>query len=538
MESELSRATRERNLFLHLLELGLHDAPEVFLEKALSLFIEVAGAQRGYIELREPGDDREQPTFSLFRGIDNEALSPGGFSRSVICETFATGETVVTTSAIADPRFQKRSSVRAQQLEAVLCAPIGTSPVLGVIYLQDRLLPGPFSADDQRNAEVFARHVASFADRLLIRHRQREKDPTSAVRAQLRVEGVVGSSEPLAAIFQQLALVAPLNIGVLLTGACGTGKTQLARVIHDNGPRASFPFVELNCAAFPEELVESELFGASPGAHSTALRRVRGKVTSAENGTLFLDEIAELPLRAQAKLLQLLQSGTYYPLGDSTPCKANVRVIAATNVDLAAAVAKKQFREDLYYRLSVFPLRVPTLAERRQDIPALAAHFCEVTCETNGLPALELSAGALRALEHSDWPGNIRELAHLVQAGAIRAHGDGMLRVERRHLFPAKDGVQPGGSPSQSTFHEATRTFQRELLCETLEREDWNVAAAARTLDLTRAHVYNLMATLSIARPLDRGQVGAPELKSATERKRAESKPRIEAAGRSTVARS
>jgi Nif-specific regulatory protein len=255
----------------------------------------------------------------------------------------------------------------------------------------------------------------------------------------------------------------------------------------------------------PDDLVENELFGAVAGGHSTATKRMAGKVETAEGGTLFLDEIGELPFRSQAKLLQLLQSGIYYALGASAPQKANVRVIAATNADLGAAVADKRFREDLYYRLSVYPIRAPTLAERRGDIAALAAHFCKTTCESNDFPALELSAGAILALEHAEWPGNVRELAHAVVGAVIRARGENSLRIERRHLFPER---MPSSSPAPRhlTFHEATRSFQEQLLRDILGREDWNVAAVARALDLTRGHVYNLMATFHIRRPRAPGE--------------------------------
>ena len=479
-DKALEKVAGERDLMRQLVELGLHDEVEVFLEKALTLLIGVVGARRGCIELRDPAGDQEQPGFSLLRGMDEDASSIEAFSRSVIAETFATGETVVTASASMDPRFQDSRSVRAHRLEAVLCAPMGRSPVLGVIYLQDRSEPGPFSDDDRSRAELFARHLGGIADRMLWRRRQRaEEDVTLPFRSKLKLAGIVGSSAALAKVLQQVSLVAPLHIGVLLAGDSGTGKTQLARAIHDNSPRATYPFVEIICAALPEELLENELFGAVAGAHSTAQRRSTGKLEAAERGTLFLDEVGELPLRAQAKLLQVLQSGTYYALGDSTERRANVRVIAATNADLSVAVIEKRFREDLYYRLSVFPIRVPSLAERRRDIAALAAHFCSATTEANNLPAMELSPGALLALEHAEWRGNVRELAHVVQAGAVRAYGEGGLRVERRHLFT--EAADVGGTDAKAvTFDEATRAFQAQLLRDTLAREGWNVAAAAR----------------------------------------------------------
>lgn len=322
-------------------------------------------------------------------------------------------------------------------------------------------------------------------------------DPTRPYRTSLRVEGVVGSSDAIASVLKRVSLVAGLEVAVLLTGAPGTGKTQLARVIHDNGSRASAPFVTLDCAALAEDLIEPELFGANPVVRSDAQGRTRGKVEIAHGGTLFLDQVCALPLRQQAKVLQLLQWGTYTPLGETRPRKSNVRVIAATNTDLESAVAGQRFREDLYCRLNVCHVRLPALSERRSDIAALARHFCKTSAEANGFPAPELSLDAQCALEHAELPGNVSELAYLVEVAAMRAHADGSTTIERAHVFPAQERrVEP-----TTTFHEATRKFQRTLLSETLAREAWNVTAAARALDLTRAHVYNLMATLGIQRP-------------------------------------
>ena len=171
-------------------------------------------------------------------------------------------------------------------------------------------------------------------------------------------------------------MVSPLDVSILLTGESGTGKSQIARVVHENGPPRRHPFIEVNCAALPETLIESELFGAVAGGHSTATRSIPGKVAAAERGTLFLDEVSELTPASQGKLLQLLQSKQYFPLGASETRTADVRVIAATNTDLEAAVKRGRFREDLFYRLQVLPVRVPGLAERRDDIPELAHHFC------------------------------------------------------------------------------------------------------------------------------------------------------------------
>jgi DNA-binding NtrC family response regulator len=196
----------------------------------------------------------------------------------------------------------------------------------------------------------------------------------------------------------------------------------------------------------------------------------------------------------------VLQSGSYFPLGSAVAHKADIRAIAATNADLAAMVKTRTFREDLYYRLNVFPIRVPSLSERRSDIPQLAQHFCHVACKHNGLPELRVSEGALMALQHREWPGNIRELAHAVHAGVLRAQSERCAEVERRHLLavPYEAPAEPDMEPS---FHEATRSFQAGLLREALSREKWNVAATARRLGLTRAHLYNLLSAYDITRP-------------------------------------
>lgn len=505
----------ERDFYRKLLELGEQDEIEPFLEEALALIADIAGARRGYLELEGEPDQDGEPRFWMAHGCyDAEvALIRATFSRGVIAEALATGRTIITASALEDPRFLGRGSVQRNRIEAVVCAPIGAAPPLGVVYLQDRAEGGAFSEEDRLRVETFARRIAPFAERLLLRRRSLDADdPTRPFRSALRAESVVGRSAALARVLQQATVAAPLDVTVLLTGPSGTGKTQLARVLHDSGPRARGPFVELNCAALPEPLLESELFGAVPGAHSTATRRIEGKVGAARGGTLFLDEIGELRPSAQAKLLQLLQSKEYYPLGSAQPVRAEVRVIAATNLDLKAAVARREFREDLFYRLQVLPIRVPALAERREDVAPLAERFCAAACEAHGLPRIRLSVGALCAVEAAEWCGNVRELAHAVEAAAIRAAAEGVLQIERRHVFPdAAEVTAPlvGAAGYQGlTFQEATRRFQAELLRVALEETGWNVTDAAARLDLARSHAYKLIRAFGLGR--QRGGDGGP----------------------------
>jgi Nif-specific regulatory protein len=494
------RLRLEHGLFSRLLALGRQHEPEPFMREALGLIVEVTQAQQGYIELHDD-QHRDTPSWSLAHGFTSEQVETvrGTISRGIIGEAIARGKTVVTQSALLDDRFSGLPSVQVGRIEAVLCAPIGADTPRGVVYLQKPAQGSGFSDADRAHAETFAWHLATLADRVLARHREsRVADPTAAVRDNLRASDVVGRSAALAAVLQQAALVAPLDVHVLLTGETGTGKSQLARIIHDNGRRAHGPFVTLNCAALPETLVESELFGALPGAHSTAVRKIEGKVASAEGGTLFLDEIGDMSLGAQAKVLHLLQAKEYHPLGGTKPVRADVRVIAATNTDLKDAVREHRVREDLFYRLQVLPIRVPSLSERREDIAALAAFFRTQVCSRHGLPRLDFSPNALHALESAEWPGNVRQLENAVEAAIIRASGAGARQVEPSHVFP--ESVRTPESEAAATFQEATRQFQARLVQATLETNNWNVVETARRLDITRSHVYNLIRAFGLKR--------------------------------------
>ena len=494
-----ARVRLECELYRRLLELGRQKEPEPFLKEALGLIVDVTRAGQGYIELHH-GQAGGMPQWCHGHGFTAHQVEGvrAALSRGIIGKALATGRTIVTESAMRDERFSGLESVSRGRIEAVLCVPIGDDPPRGVLYLQNCASHGGFTKDDRERAETFAFHLAPLVDRLLACHTARTvADHTAPIRETLRASDVIGRSSALADVLRHAALVAPLDVHVLLVGETGTGKSQLARVIHANGPRAPFPFVTLNCAALPEQLIESELFGALPGAHSTATRKITGKVEAAERGTLFLDEVGELSYGAQAKLLHLLQAKQYYPLGATRPQNADVRVIAATNVDLKEAVAQRRFRQDLFYRLQVLPIRIPGLAERRDDVPLLASFFCVEACRRNGFPKLELSQNCLRVAESTEWPGNVRQLENAVEAAVIRATGERAKQVEPRHLFPEMSNSRTADTV---TFQEATRRFQGRFLAAALEAQSWNVVETARRLDLARSHLYTLIRAFGLER--------------------------------------
>jgi Nif-specific regulatory protein len=503
---EVERILRERDLYRRILEIGGTDDIEAFLDEVLGLVVELTGAAHGYVQLYGPGGVEAGANWSTSRGCTTEEVDRIRLiiSQGIVAAALESGRTIITPSAMLDPRFADRPSIRRSATEAVLCAPVGLDASVGVVYLQSRPGAAPFSESDRAQLELFARHVAPLCDRLLVRQQLlHSEDPTRIWRERMRVESLVGRSRALAVTLKEAAAAAPLrDVTVLLSGESGTGKTHLARLIHENSPRAGGPFVELNAAAMPDTLVESELFGAVRGGHATAQQAMPGKVAAAEGGTLFLDEIGELSLPAQAKLLQLLSAKEYFPIGSARAQRADIRIITATNSDLSEAVADGRFRTDLFHRLDVLRIRMPSLAERREDIPALAQSLCESACARNGLPRIHLSSAAAMAAQVADWPGNVRQLANAVERAMARAASEGAAVAEVRHLFgDGPDGGWSAAAKGDLTWQEATLRFQRDLLARALVDAGGNVTEVSRRLDVARSHVHAKMKVFGLGKP-------------------------------------
>jgi DNA-binding NtrC family response regulator len=285
------------------------------------------------------------------------------------------------------------------------------------------------------------------------------------------VEGIVGSSRAMEEVLRKIRLAAPTRMNVLITGESGTGKELVARAIHALSPRAGRPFLPLNCAAIPETLLESELFGHEKGAFTGATASRPGKLESAEGGTLFLDEVGDVPLAIQAKLLRAIEQKEVLRVGSSQVLKVDVRILAATNRDLKSLVEEKAFREDLFYRLNVFSILVPPLRERREDIPKLSEHFLELLAEENSIPPKRLAPAALKALLAYRWPGNVRQLRNALETASVVATGDviefGDLPPEVTRTDISPSSPEPIPLPASRTLEEIERDAIRDALART-----------------------------------------------------------------------
>jgi two-component system nitrogen regulation response regulator NtrX len=338
-----------------------------------------------------------------------------------------------------------------------------------------------------------------------LRHRELER-VNAVMSAELRDEWVmVGESVGMRALRKQIELVAPTDGRVLIYGESGTGKELVARAIHARSLRAAAPFVELNCSAIPEELIESELFGHVRGAFTGATHPKRGKFELADGATLFLDEVGDMSQRMQAKVLRVLEEQRFEPLGGATPMRVDVRVIAATNKRLEIEIEKGNFRVDLLYRLNVIPFEVPTLRERIEDIPLLVEHFNRKFSLAYNKRPKRFEAEAVEALQTYSWPGNVRELRNTIERVVIMHTG---ARVAATDLPPLGGEEPPAAVMRFSTFRDASEAHQRDFIKRKLAEAEGNVSRAAELMGMDRSHLYRRMKTLGINYREERAQTG------------------------------
>ena len=328
-----------------------------------------------------------------------------------------------------------------------------------------------------------------------------------ALRQELKertgLDAIIAESPPMSQVLELVVRVAPTETTVLILGESGTGKELIARAIHGSSPRAHGPFVAVNCAAIPETLLESELFGHVKGAFTGAIRDRVGKFEAAEGGTIFLDEIGEMRPDLQVKILRVLEERMLERVGDNRLIRVDVRVLAATNKDLSKAIQAGEFREDLYYRLNVVPLQIPPLRERREDIRPLAQHFLK---RLGASPRLTIAPEAFRALESYDWPGNVRELENALERAMIFHRGDVISLADLPETIRAPKAKEAAALPvSLPEAGLSLEEVEKELILRALQKHDWNQSRAARYLGITRHTLLYRIEKHNIARPGSRG---------------------------------
>jgi len=394
----------------------------------------------------------------------------------------------------------------------------------GVLTL-DAMQAGRFSTLDPIETRAYIAAVAAViktSQHIVALEQQVEHNQQVALRIQetMSPSEVIGTSSATTNMLNEINTVAPSNLSVLVTGETGVGKELVAKRIHQNSQRHNQPLVQINCAALPENIVESELFGHVKGAFSGAVNNRSGRFELADRGTLFLDEVGELPLPAQAKLLRALQSGEIQRVGSDKTIVVDVRIVAATNRDLQLEVKEGRFRADLYHRLSVYPLLVPPLRERGKDYLLLAGYFLEKCQHQLGVIKLCLTSSAMEQLSRYNWPGNVRELEHLLSRAALRAISEQgrqakIISIRAEHLnlqLVAQSEVETTSSPIEDNvtteinmdeielgLRESTDNYQRAIITQVLEQEHGNLAGVARALQVDRSNLTRTMRRLGIS---------------------------------------
>jgi len=534
-----------RAALLRILELNKEMArarrPEALPDRILDVAIELAGAERGFLIQKAPAPgpressgngetgaaSRPQWEVVAARNIDHENVRKAlrKVSHSITTQVLETGAAFRSDDAVNDDELEPRASVAELKLRSVLCIPMRVGEeVTGCLYVDNRFARGQFDEGSQELLEAFADQASLALERVrLVDENERvcrslelaNAELKTALREQSRAldslsEGLaptaselrhsysslIGRGRAMTAMLAVLDRITDGDFPVLLLGESGTGKELVGRALHENSPRGVRPFIGVNCGAIAEGLLESELFGAVKGAYTGAVKDRPGLVEAAEGGVLFLDEIGEMSLALQAKLLRALQEKRVRRVGGNDEIPVNVRVISATNRDLAQEVAKGRFREDLYYRLKVVQVEVPPLRERREDIPILVDYFLEALVREAG-PGREppqVTRECMERLTAHDWPGNVRELQNEITR--MFALGDQQLGPELvAHLSSAP---RPGSTGVKSLIGRRMVDVEAELIRATLEATGGKRGDAARMLGIPRRTFYNRLKALGI----------------------------------------
>ncbi|PRQ08366.1 Nitrogen fixation protein VnfA [Enhygromyxa salina] len=479
---------------------------------SLQMLAERPGMAHPYLTLSD--SETGESWIEQAHGLTKEQVRRGryAFGEGIVGRVIQSGRTRVVHGS--SPKFLNRLGRSEPEYMSFICAPVRLDgQVIGTVSV-DR------HGADPAELQVDVTLVEAVADMLghaiAMRRRAAEARITieaenrrlrAELRERFRISNIVGSHKSMLAVYEKIAQVARSNTTVLLRGESGTGKELVARATHFASPRAEAPFVALNCAALPESMLESELFGHERGAFTGAIETRKGRFELADGGTIFLDEIGELRPQTQIKLLRVLQERSFERIGSNQTRRCDVRVLAATHTDLERAIAEGRFREDLYYRLNVFDIQLPALRDRREDVLELANFFVNRYGSERDPPVTRISRKAARMLWAWDWPGNVRELENCIERAVLLA-GGGVIRAE--HLPATLRGVEPGDSeargeapalgdaPAGATLDEALHALERRMLERALGQSGGNRAAAARALGISerrmglRVHKHGL----------------------------------------------
>jgi transcriptional regulator with GAF, ATPase, and Fis domain len=498
-----SRVTRNLNALLKISRIvhQIHDLDKL-QSQILDLMFEVAPAERGAILLDGTGD-KFASVFARHRAA--ASTYPVRISRTIARKVIVEGVAVLGTDVLRNDGLNNVESLLASNVRSLLCVPlIVFQKVTGCIYLDTTNASARFD-DDHLQLVTAVAGICAVALENAHRLRSLELENLRLAKEVHLEHNMVGESSKLKQTCNVIARVAPTDSTVLIEGESGTGKELAARAIHRSSPRKDRPFVAINCAAIPEDLLESDLFGHERGSFTNAVTQKKGRLEAADGGTVFLDEIGEMSAKLQVKLLRVLQEREFERVGGTQSIKVDVRIIAATNKDLASSVKAGDFRHDLYYRLNVVSVVMPPLRERRSDIPLLAGHFVEKYSQRFAIRPKRISSEAMACMMNYDWPGNVRELENAIERALVLGASD-LVRVEDLpEAVLAKDAA---AGVTGTKYHLALKNLKKQLILQSLEETRGNFTDAARLLGLHVNYLHRLISNLGLREQLASRSLG------------------------------
>jgi transcriptional regulator with GAF, ATPase, and Fis domain len=489
-----SREARNLNALLKISRIvhAIRDLNEL-QDQILSLIFEIVPAGRGAILL---ADGEGQQFNSMFARMRQAGQTPlVRVSRTIARQVLDQGIAILGGDVRGCDELREVESLAASQVRSLLCVPLTVfRQVIGCIYLDSDSLSNRLHEEHlQLVAAIAAISAVALENARRLHWLEQENERLTVEVTQER--SLVGEGERMKEVYQFLKRVAPTDSTVLIEGESGTGKELAARALHRDGPRARKPFVAINCSAIPETLLESDLFGHERGAFTGAAALKKGRLEVADGGVVFLDEIGELAPTLQVKLLRVLQEREFERVGGTRPIKVDIRLIAATNCNLEQAVRDGSFRQDLYYRLAVLKITMPTLRDRKDDIPMLVRHFVQKHAKRCKVKLRPISREALACLRNYDWPGNVRELENAIERALVLASSDVILPEDLPESLLERPSLP---EMTEASYHAAVKEFKKQLILDAVEQTQGNYAEAARILGVHPNYLHRLIRNLEL----------------------------------------